>query len=211
MMTTAEIVLLGTASAVDAFIACFAYGASRIHVSRGAAAVIDITGAVMLTSALGLAGLLRPYLSAQVARLAGSALLFAVGAVKFASSRIKAHIRRHLPLDRELRFSLFHLQCILHVYADPPSADCDASRTLSAREALPVAVALSLDGLAAGFGAGLGTLSPWLVLAASLLLGGLAIGLGCRLGGLAARRIRGDCSWVGGTLLMALALLKWLV
>jgi len=39
-MTTAEIVLLGTASAVDAFIACFAYGASRIRVSRGAAAAI---------------------------------------------------------------------------------------------------------------------------------------------------------------------------
>ena len=50
---------------------------------------------------------------------------------------------------------IFDLNFVLTVYADAEKADADQSKTLSAGEALTLALALSVDGFAAGFGWGL--------------------------------------------------------
>ena len=114
------------------------------------------------------------------------------------------------PLNKEWRFSLFSLQFILNIYADPPEADRDASKTLSSAEAASLAVAMSLDGLAVGFGAGMGNASPVLVLLFSLLLTAAAVMGGSALGNRVAARLRHDLSWVGGALLLLLAAIKLL-
>ena len=94
--------------------------------------------------------------------------------------------------------------------ADPPEADRDASNTLSSAEAASLAVAMSLDGLAVGFGAGMGNASPVLVLLFSLLLTAAAVMGGSALGNRVAARLRHDLSWVGGALLLLLAAIKLL-
>ena len=94
--------------------------------------------------------------------------------------------------------------------ADPPEADRDASKTLSSAEAASLAVAMSLDGLAVGFGAGMGNASPVLVLLFSLLLTAAAVMGGSALGNRVAARLRHDLSWVGGALLLLLAAIKLL-
>ncbi len=61
-------------------------------------------------------------------------------------------------------FRALHFQFFLSVYADPCKADADASKSLSVPESVCLALAMSLDGVAAGFGAALGNLNPVAVL-----------------------------------------------
>ena len=80
---------------------------------------------------------------------------------------------------------------VLSVYADPENADTDDSRSISPKEALSLATALSLDGAAAGFGAALGQFAkPAAVFFASLIIGAGAVFGGFFLGNLTAARLR---------------------
>lgn len=94
---------------------------------------------------------------------------------------------------------------VLSVYADPENADTDDSRSISPKEALSLAAALSLDGAAAGFGAALGSAEPAAVFFASLIIGAGAVFGGFFLGNLTASRLRFPVSWLSGTILIALA------
>lgn len=81
--------------------------------------------------------------------------VFIFGLIKLFDSSIKSFIRKHKGIRKQLKFSMFSLNFNLNIYADPEDADTDSSRDLSPREAVSLAIALSLDGLAVGFGAGL--------------------------------------------------------
>ncbi|MCL2702486.1 MAG: manganese efflux pump [Defluviitaleaceae bacterium] len=86
----------------------------------------------------------------------------------------------------------------------------EAARTvksLSAGEAAVLALALSLDGLAAGFGAALGNINIPTLLAASLVMNLLAVLLGCHFGGKIARK-RLNMNWLAGMVLIGLAVTK---
>ncbi|MFR1232224.1 MAG: hypothetical protein ACLSCQ_00520 [Evtepia gabavorous] len=82
-------------------------------------------------------------------------LLAGLGIVKIFDSSLKALIRRHRDLHRQWQFSAFHFRVILNIYANPEQADQDRSGALSVGEATALAVALSLDSLTVGVGAGL--------------------------------------------------------
>ncbi|MFR7949564.1 MAG: manganese efflux pump [Acutalibacteraceae bacterium] len=103
---------------------------------------------------------------------------------------------------------MFSLKFILDVYADPEKADRDGSRVLSPAEAASLAVALSLDGLAVGFGAALMQVNVLIVMLFSLAVGMLAVRLGGKIGNRAAQKLSFDLSWFSGALLIVLAILK---
>ena len=205
-----EAFLLVAALSTDAFFASFAYGTGHIRIPFLSVAVIDGICTALLAVSLFLGTLLRPWLPPALTAGVSFAILSLLGVVKLFDSVLKALIRRHQPLNKEWRFSLFSLQFILNIYADPPEADRDASKTLSSAEAASLAVAMSLDGLAVGFGAGMGNASPVLVLLFSLLLTAAAVMGGSALGNRVAARLRHDLSWVGGALLLLLAAIKLL-
>lgn len=200
--------MLVTALSVDAFVASFAYGAGGIRIPARSVAVINVVCSGFLVLALLLGALLRPFLPPSLTGAVCFALLFLLGVTKLFDSSIKAGIRRHRGLRREINFRVSALRCILSIYADTEEADRDASRGLSPAEAASLAVALSLDSLAVGFGAGLAETGVALAAVLSLLLGTAAVLLGCRLGNRVASRLRFDLSWLGGALLLVLAFLK---
>ncbi len=136
------------------------------------------------------------------------ALLFLLGVAKLCDSAIKTLIRRHKRMHRQVSFSVFSLKFILDVYADPEKADRDGSRVLSPAEAASLAVALSLDGLAVGFGAALMQVNVLIVMLFSLAVGMLAVRLGGKIGNRAAQKLSFDLSWFSGALLIVLAILK---
>lgn len=70
---------------------------------------------------------------------------------------------------------MFNFRFVLRLYADPEMADQDCSKTISPGEALSLAAALSLDGLAVGFGAALGEVNAWAVILCSLATNMLAV------------------------------------
>lgn len=203
-----ESLLLVVALSMDAFVASFAYGAQRIQIPFFSAAVISSVCTGMLAASLLLGTLLRTLLPQGLTRWLCFALLCLLGLAKLCDSAIKALIRRHKRLHRQISFSVCSLKFILDVYADPEKADRDGSHDLSPTEAASLAFALSLDGLAAGFGAALMQVHFLLMAVLSLAVGLLAVRLGGWLGNRAAQKLPVDLSWLGGVLLIALAALK---
>lgn len=82
------------------------------------------------------------------------------------------------------------------------------TRVLSMHEAAPLALALSLDGLAAGFGAGLTSINYMMVIIFSLIAGILAVLLGSYMGRKISKKISFNLSWLSGLMLIILAILK---
>ena len=140
--------------------------------------------------------LIRPFVPGELVKAVCFFILLALGLVKVFDSSLKAAIRRRKHIHRDFTFSALHLNFILTVYADPEQADQDRSRLLSPAEAFSLAVALSLDGLAVGFGAALGSVGVWQSLLFSLFIGAGAVRLGAFLGNRLASRTSLDLSWI---------------
>ena len=203
-----ESLVLVTALSVDAFVASFAYGTNRIKIPFRSVAVITGVCSAILAVSLFLGALVRPFVPPHLAGAVCFAILFLLGVVKLCDSAIKSLIRRSRGLHKKISFSAMHLSFILDVYANPENADSDCSKTLSAAEAAPLAVALSLDGLAVGFGAALADANPLRAVVFSLAANTLAVFGGCFAGNKIAEKFPLDLSWVSGLLLMVLAFLK---
>ena len=102
------------------------------------------------------------------------------------------------------------MQFILTIYADPIKADADFSRILSPAESFSLALALSLDGIAAGIGGGLIHFNIWFVLLFTFVLTILCVAVGAKLGEKLAKKIPLDLSSISGIILIAIAFLKFI-
>ncbi|MDC0700799.1 sporulation membrane protein YtaF, partial [Blautia wexlerae] len=171
-----ESLVLVTALSVDAFVASFAYGANKIKIPFRSVAVITLVCSAILAVSLSLGSLVRPYVPAHLAGVVCFVILFLLGIVKLCDSALKSMIRKSRGLHKKISFSALHLDFILDVYANPENADCDCSKTLSPAEAAPLAVALSLDGLAVGFGAAIASVDPVQAVIFSLAANIIAVG-----------------------------------
>ncbi len=209
-LSLAEALLIAVALSTDAFVSSFAYGAGKIKIPIASAWVITFICSGTLAAALLFGGAMRTWIPGSVTAGICFLLLCTLGCIKMFESALKALIRRHNAFEKKIRFSLLQLSFVLKVYANPEEADRDRSRTLFPGEAAYLALALSLDGLAVGFGAGIRESSPLMIILFSLLLSFLSVLLGARLGGGLAERKSLDLGWLGGILLIALAFLKLL-
>lgn len=211
-MRTFQIILeaaaIAAALSVDAFVAGFAYGARQIRMSRRSILLINLICSAIVGLSLGLGSLVAGFLPEGLQRSLCFGLLFVLGLVKLLDGIVRAAIRRYGNLDGKLNFSLFSLRFVLHVYADPAAVDLDHSKSISPAEAASLALALSLDGAAAGFGAALGQASIPAVVIASLVANQLTLQLGSWLGERLSRRLNMSLSWLGGVILLLLALSK---
>ena len=203
-----EAALLAAAVSMDAFTAGLAYGVRKIAVPPLSAAIVSVIGSLMLGLSLMAGSIIRPLLPPGFASGLGTSILLLLGAAKLFDSSVKAYIRRHRTMKKDIRFSLSGLRFILTVYADPQEADRDASQSLSPLEAAFLAIALSLDSLAAGIGAGVTQVGLPEAVAFSFGMGILAILVGHRAGKRLADKCPSDLSWIGGALLILLAVFR---
>ena len=193
---------------VDSFVASFSYGANHIRMPfRSVACISGIcSGSLGLSLLVGRG--LRSYLPEGVLPWLCFLLLAGLGIVKIFDSSLKALIRRHRDLHRQWQFSAFHFRVILNIYANPEQADQDRSGVLSVGEATALAVALSLDSLTVGVGAGLDQTPVFAAVLISFVLGLAAILLGRWLGDKLMRGLQIEVSWISGLMLLVLAGLK---
>ena len=203
-----EAAAIAAALSIDAFVAGFAYGARQIRMSRRSVLLINLICSGIVGLSLGLGSLVAGFLSESLQRGMCFGLLFALGLVKLLDGIVRAAIRRYGSLDGRLDFSLFSLRFVLHVYADPAAVDLDHSKSISPAEAASLALALSLDGAAAGFGAALGQASIPAVVTASLIANQLTLLLGSWLGERLSKRFNMSLGWLGGVILVLLAFSK---
>lgn len=199
--------ILVIALSTDAFVASFSYGVNKVKIPFLSAQVINGVCGALLAVAIFLGTISRSVLSPSTATVISFTILLILGLTKLFDSFIKRIIKSG-KLFNKIKFKLFSLNFILHVYAEPEQADIDASRVLSPKEAIYLAIALSLDGLSVGFGAGLTSANPILVVLLSLVMGFPAVVLGAFFGRRVAEKLLLDLSWLSGAMLIFLALMR---
>ena len=203
-----EAALIASSISLDSFVAGFAYGANKIKISFWCVQIINIITAAMIGASFLFGSIIKDYIPETAAMLASFIILFLLGLAKLLDGFTKSLINKHTGLIREIKFSMFNFNFILKLYAAPESSDADASKNISPSEAASMAIALSLDGLAVGFGAALGGANWLAVILFSLITGTLAIIGGRYIGEIAACRFKFNLSWLGGVILIILAFSK---
>jgi putative sporulation protein YtaF len=205
-----ESVIFVTALSTDALIASFAYGSNKIKIPMISVQVISFLCTVVLGVSLLLGTFLKAYIPGSVLHLVSFGILFILGVIKLLDNLIKSAIDKHTTINKQIEFSLLNLKFILNIYANPYEADVDHSKILSPREALSLALALSIDSLVAGVGAALANVSILAVILSSLILSTLAVKSGEMLGHKLSDKVPFGLSWLSGAILISLAFIRLL-
>jgi len=200
--------MLVLALGIDAFVCSFSYGASKIKIPFKSVLVINIVCVTLLAIGLFLGAIINSFLSDGIADIIAFIILFGLGISKIFDSTIKQVIRKYNGIDKDFKFSLFNLSFILKIYADPKVADVDQSKELTPKEAMPLAVAIGLDGLSVGIGIGIAMINPLLILGLSRISDTIAIMLGAYLGNKIAKKVNFDLSWLSGIILIIIAIFE---
>ena len=192
--------MLAAAVCMDTLFAAMGCSMSGIHIPKRCAALISVIGSAFLGLSLLGGQVLASLLPDAVCRYGGTAILCVIGGMQLAKEGLKALFRSKKPHIRRKALGL-----VIDICFDETLADADGSKTLSMREAVTFAAALSLDSLVSGLGAGIGAgwilpcLGLTLVLGFALTLLGAAIGTRC-----SHRHLQ----WLGGCMLIALGLCR---
>lgn len=200
-----DVFILAAALSADAFAACFAYGADRVRIPFLSGCILAGLSSAILFLFLLLGKAAGRFLPSGFSCALSFFLLFVLGLIKLFDGSAKALLRKLGRRARRLSLSVAGLHFIMTVYADPEAANGADEAVLSPREALSLGAALSLDGAAAGLGAGILCLPLPFTVLLSLAAGGAAVAGGTLLGNLAARKLKLNLSWLSGLLLIALA------
>lgn len=203
-----EAFIISLSLSFDAFIASFAYGSEKIKIPMLSVQIINIVCGGIFGASFIVGNLIKDYLPVWFASAVCFIILFIIGITKLLDSVTKSIIKKYAAFNKQIKFSLFNFKFILNLYANPVDADVDCSKTISPGEALSLAAAMSLDGLAVGIGLAFGDINGLAAVILSLAITPLAIIFGCSLGNKAAANMPFNISWIGGVLLIALAFLK---
>ncbi len=204
----AELMVLLMALSIDAFIASFAYGVSAIKIPWSSILILAGVSSVVLALSASLGLLIKNFIPDEYIKVLCFVLLLIPGVIKLFDSFIKSLIRRKNGVNSQLNFKLLNLHFMLKVYADPDVADIDRSKVLTAKEAVSLSLALSLDSLAVGIGASMTTFNFWLAIPVSFLFGIFAVAIGSCLGNKTQAVVKTDLSWISGVMLIGLAIMK---
>lgn len=201
-----EALLLVFTLSLDAFVASIAYGTNKIKIPFVSIAIINITCSSLLALSLFLGSIVKRIIPGSVTLLISFLILMFLGIFYLFQSLIKSYIRKVSASNKEVQLKLSDL--IINIYIDETSADFDDSKNLSPKESIYLAVALSLDSLAVGFGSSLGGIDYVQVIFLSLFFGFLAIWLGLLIGRKLVAKSNVNISWLSGIILIALAIMK---
>lgn len=200
--------LLVLSISLDSFMASVAYGTSKIKIPLKSALIIDIVSSFVLCMALVLGSIIKDFLPSHTATFFSFIVLLSLGVYRLFEYLFKGYILKRSNSNNTLTFKLFDFKFIMEIYADETKADLDNSKILNSKESFYLALALSLDSLAVGFGSSLIVINILEVIIISLITGILAILLGVFLGRKFSEKINLDLSWLSGFLLIILAFMR---
>ncbi len=209
LFSAMEALLLVVAVSIDAFVSSLAYGSNKIKIPFKSVTVINLICTSFLAVSLFLGSMFSQFIPSDIAKFASFGILAALGVSKIFDSAIKSIIKKYNKIHKKLKFRIFDLHFILNIYANPEEADVDLSRILSPIEAVYLAVALSLDGLAVGFGVGLADINLIEVILFSLICHTIVLTLGSYIGNKIAETLTINIGWLSGVILFILALSKF--
>jgi len=204
------LIFLILALCIDAFAASFAYGINQTRIPVASMAVVGLICTAVSAVSAGIGSAAKQVIPPHVSGIICFAILLMIGLLKSFECFLKRYIAGCQNHERRLQLKMFDIHFALTVYADNMEADADQSKVLSPKEAVYLALALSLDGFAAGFGCGLADIDYAAFILLSLASNILAISFGSFLGRTLKRFSKTDFSWIGGIILIILAFSKLL-
>lgn len=205
-----ESLLLVLSLCVDALVASFAYGTNKIRIPVISSIILTTISTTFLMISITLGSWIQGFLKDGAAHIICFVILFALGFMRLFEGLLKNYLNKKALSPNNIEVTLFNFKLVLNVYANVTLADLDHSKSLSAKEALYLGIALSLDSLVVGFGAALAPVSFMQVTIFSIIFNFVAIGLGAFIGSKCAEKMDFDLSWLSGAILIVLALLKLL-
>lgn len=199
--------LLVLAVCIDAFATSVSYGMGKIKIPFFSALIISLIGTSFLAFSIFCARILSSFINPQTCVILSVILLIFLGITNLFQNSLKSLLRKHKG-QKNVSFSLFDISFVIEIFLDETKADIDNSKTLSPKEALALAIALSLDSLASGFSAGLSVKHFWEPVVLSLIIGILAVISGSLIGQRISRKTDINLSWISGVVLISLAIIK---
>ena len=203
-----ESLILVLALCIDTFVAGIAYGTDRIKIPLSSNIVITTVCSLFLALSLSLGSLLKEFMSPSFASILSFALLFSLGVLRLFESFFKSYIQNFSSTGAPLTFKLFDFKFVLEIYANETKADYDKSKTLTIKESVYLAVALSIDSIAVGFGSSLVSFNFFQILLLSFSIGILALFLGVNIGKKFIEKVNINLSWLSGAMLVCLAIIR---
>ncbi|MGL5652363.1 MAG: sporulation membrane protein YtaF [Paraclostridium sp.] len=205
-----ESLILVSSLCIDTFVASIAYGTDRIKIPFYSNLVINFVCSLFLAISLALGGFLKDFLSPNTASVLSFALLLSLGFFRLFESFFKTYVRKFSSVGAPLTFKVFDFKFVLEIYANETKADYDKSKTLTLKEAVYLAVALSLDSLAVGFGSSLVSINHLQVVILSFVIGTCCLFIGVRIGKKFIEKVDLNLSWLSGLMLIVLAFIRFI-
>lgn len=203
-----ETLLLVFVLSLDAFVASVAYGTNRIKIPFLSISIISTICSGLLAVSLFLGSIVRNIIPGKIAISISFVILLLLGVYYLFEGLIKTYIKKNPSSNKRIKLRLLNLHLILDIYLDETKADFDDSKNLNSKEALYLAVALSIDSLAVGFANSLGDIDYIFTILLSFLAGIISVVSGLFIGRRLVNTIKVDLSWLSGVILIALAILK---
>ena len=203
-----ESLLLVLSISIDSFLASISYGSSKIKIPFTSNLIILSVSSFIFSISLLFGGFIKEYLPLSFGKYLSFIMLVLIGIYRLFDSILKNYIRNKSTHNQPLTFKIFDFKFVLEVYADEIKADFDKSKVLTSKEAFYLAIVLSADSLAVGFGSALNYVNYFEVIILSLLIGVFIIPLGCYIGEKIIENIKFDISWISGVILIVLAFIK---
>ncbi len=205
-----ESLILVSSLCIYNFLYIISYWTDRIKITFYSNLVINLVCSLFLGIALALGGFLKDFLSPNTASVLSFALLLSLGFFRLFESFFKTYVRKFSSAGAPLTFKVFDFKFVLEIYANETKADYDKSKTLTLKEAVYLAVALSLDSLAVGFGSSLVSINHLQVVILSFVIGTCCLFIGVRIGKKFIEKVDLNLSWLSGLMLIVLAFIRFI-
>ena len=190
--------LLAAAVSIDGFAAAIGIGSAGIKLPLRSSVIISFTGTFFLGVSVFLAETAGTAVPGTVCETISFLLLIALGIFNLFRNVLKNIVSKAGNKRENPAMLLF----------DGTAADKDDSKSISAKEALALAVALSADSAVTGVSAGLGKINLPLLCITTFAAGLASIMIGWKLGSIAAKALDINLGWLCGAVLILLAFLK---
>lgn len=187
------LILFCIALNLDVLFAAFAYGIQGIRFSVFNIVLIVFIDCAMLAVSLFFGGLLYGIIDTRIMTIVGAVVLIALGVYNITISIIKQNLKKNDHAS---------------VFVDVVNADKDKNKLLSFKETLILAVVLGFDALLLGFSYGFSLTYGLIAVGIMFVLSGTSLILGNTLGTRFSKRSMVDLSWLGGVLLILIAVLR---
>lgn len=205
-----ESLILVSSLCIDTFVASMAYGTDRIKIPFSSNIIINFVCSLFLSLSIAFGYIFKELLSPEMATNISFILLISLGTIRLFESAFKTYALKFSNIGAPLTFKVFDFKFVLEIYANETKADYDKSKNLSPKEAVYLAVALSIDSLAVGFGSSLVSINYIQIILLSFVIGVCSLFLGVYIGKKFIEKVDINLSWLSGSLLILLAILRFI-